>query len=203
MSIKPEFDVLAREMGLVSKKVMTGNDVGEALEEFSNKYDSPLLRRSINLIIGESESGGQIVEVIDKVIENSRKTRLLKEEMAASTVTYMIFIGSIVMVIAPALFALSGQLLMIINSFASGVGENASGLGFGMGNFQVKYDDFRLFSMLAISTIAIFSGMIISIIEKGDVKGGLRYIPLFLVVALALFVLFDSLLATAFGGIIG
>lgn len=86
-AIKPEFGILAREITIVSKKVMTGNDVGEALEEFSKKYDSPILKRSLNLIGGEIESGGKITSIIDKIIENLRKTRALKAEMAAATVS--------------------------------------------------------------------------------------------------------------------
>lgn len=204
LSIKPDFGILAREIGLVSKKVMTGNDLSEALIEFSYKYDSPILRRSINLIIGEIESGGQIVEVIDKVIINLRKTRLLKEEMAASTVTYMIFIGSIVMVISPALFALSAQLLQIIISFASKIGGSVSGqsaqgaLPFTFNEIHIDSGEFQNFSMMAIGTIGVFSAFIISIIEKGDIKGGLKYVPLFVIVGLILYIIFSVVLQGVF-----
>ena len=47
-AIKPEFGILAKEITLASKKVLTGNDVKDAMEEFSMKYDSPILRRSLN-----------------------------------------------------------------------------------------------------------------------------------------------------------
>lgn len=108
-AIKPEFGVLASEIGLVSKKVMTGNEVVDALNEFVRKYDSPILRRNFQLIIGELDSGGEIVKVIDRIIVNLKKTQILKKELAASTLTYMIFIGALVIVICPILFALSYQ----------------------------------------------------------------------------------------------
>ncbi|NJL43886.1 MAG: hypothetical protein HC945_00990, partial [Nitrosarchaeum sp.] len=84
-AIKPEFGVLANEIALVSKKVLTGSDVSEAMMEFGDKYDSPVLRRSINLMVGEMDSGGRIVDVIDKIIETLKKTKHLKDEMAANT----------------------------------------------------------------------------------------------------------------------
>ncbi len=205
-SIKPDFGILAKEIGLVSKKVLTGNDLTEALKEFSLKYDSPILRRSINLIIGEIESGGRVVDVIDKVIENLRKTKLLKEEMAASTVTYMIFIGAIVMVISPALFALSGQLLQIIIKFASNIGGSLSStqaaLPIKINEISVDPKDFRTFSIIALSTISVFSAFIISIIERGDIKGGLKYIPLFFFVTLILYAFFSWGLGIVFSGFI-
>ncbi len=204
MSIKPEFGILAKEIGLVSKKVMTGNDLSEALIEFSMKYDSPILRRSMNLIIGEIESGGTIVKVIDKVIENLRKTNLLKEEMAASTITYMIFIGAIVMVISPALFALSAQLLQIVIGFANNIGSSLStantALPFSINSINVDMKDFRIFSYASLATISIFSALIISIIEKGNARNGLKYVPLFLSVSLFLFSVFDMLLTAIFSG---
>lgn len=207
VSIKPEFGILAKEVGLVSKKVLTGNDLAEALIEFSMKYDSPILKRSVNLIVGEVESGGTIVQVIDKVIENLRKTRMLKDEMAASTVTFMIFIGAIVTVISPALFALSGQLLKIIIGFAGKISASLSSGGgvatmpFSIGDVSIKPSDFKWFSRLAISVISICSAFIISIIEKGDIKGGLRYIPIFLVASLIVFEVASWLLGLVFSGI--
>ncbi len=50
-AIKPEFGILATEVRLAAKKVMTGQDVDDSITEFTDKYDSPMLRRSFNLII--------------------------------------------------------------------------------------------------------------------------------------------------------
>lgn len=206
LSIKPDFGILAKEVGLVSKKVMTGNDLSEALIEFSMKYDSPILKRAMNLIIGEIESGGKVAEVIDKIIVNLRKTRLLKEEMAASTITYMIFIGAIVMVISPALFALSLQLLEIIVGFANKIGGSlssaSSSLPFTIGEVSISSTDFRIFSIMTLTVISIFSAFIISIIEKGDIKTGLKYIPLFVIVALLMYAIFSVALGKVFAGFV-
>lgn len=204
-SIKPEFGILAREITIVSKKVVTGNDVSEALVEFSNKYDSPILKRSINLLIGEIESGGKVTEIIDKIIENLRKTRALKAEMAAATVSYMIFIGVIVTMIAPGLFALSAQLLKIIIGFTStlsGTSAASSPLPVSFGSVSIKPENFRIFSILALSTIAIFSSMIISIIEKGSIRGGIKYVPAFLFASIIVYLVLSAVLEGVFSGII-
>ena len=208
VSIKPDFGILAKEIGLVSKKVMTGNDLTEALIEFSMKYDSPILRRSINLIIGEVESGGRVVEVIDKVIQNLRKTRMLKDEMAASTVTYMIFIGAIVMVISPALFALSAQLLQVVIGFTGNISGSIGGAAAGflpisINEVSIDPKQFVWFSRGAIASIAVSSAFIVSIIEKGNIKSGLKYVPLFLLVSLAVYTILNEVLSGVFAGIMG
>lgn len=204
-SIRPEFGLLAQEMTIVSKRVMTGSDLSEALAEFSTKYDSPTVRRNLDLVVGEIESGGRIVKVIDKVIETLKKTKALKAEMSANTITYMIFIGAVVVVIAPALFALAYQLLGIIINFTHMLGSSISGdaatilpISF---DVQIDVNDFKRFSMMALVTISVCSSMIISIIEKGDIKSGLKYIPAFSVASVVLYVLFMVILESVFGGV--
>ena len=204
-AIRPEFDLLAEEMTIVSKRVMTGNDLGDALEEFVRKYPSATLRTNMHLIMGEIEGGGRIVEVIDKVIQTMKKTRALKNEMSAATVTYMIFIGVVVVLISPALFALSFQLLQIIIDFTQNLGNSLGGTSGPVKgvNFdvQISLDDFRTFSIMALATIGICSSLIISIIEKGDMKGGLKYIPAFTISSIVLYLIFMVILANVFGGV--
>ncbi|MBN2459784.1 type II secretion system F family protein [Candidatus Woesearchaeota archaeon] len=204
-AIKPEFGILSNEIGLVSKKVATGNDVSEALQEFANKYDSPVLTRSIDLIKGEILSGGTISGVIDSLVTNLKKTKALRQEMVAATLTYMIFMAVIVIVIMPALFALSKQLLIILLKFGAQVSSSfqAAGTQNAMFNFSVANIDpfhFQMFSVGAISIIAVFTSMIISTIEKGDIRGGLKYIPLFLVGAVVMYFIFNSILGSVMSG---
>ncbi|MBU4493638.1 MAG: type II secretion system F family protein, partial [Nanoarchaeota archaeon] len=149
-AIKPEFGILASEVRLAAKKVMTGQDVDEAITEFTDKYDSPMLRRSFNLIIEGLKGGGRIAELIDRVIENIEETRMLKKDMAATNMTYVIFITFVVIVIAPGLFALSYQLLTILGNFVAkiGVTEVRGGitLPLTISTISIKPDDFVVFS---------------------------------------------------------
>ncbi len=203
-AIRPEFDILAKEMTLASKKVLTGSDIAESLLEFGAKYDSPQLRRSLNLIVSEFETGGKVAAIIDKVIDNLKKTAILKQEMAAATVTYTIFMTAIVLFITPALFALAQQLLVIIIGVTKSLAASGgSVMGGGSGNTGagINPNDFKTFSMVAIGIISTFSSMIISIISKGNVKGGVKYIPVFIGVALLIFLSLSNVLAGFFGGL--
>lgn len=202
-AINPEFSIVAKEITIVSKKVMTGNDLAEALQEFTEKYESPVLKRSFDLIIGEVESGGQIAFIVDKVIDNIRKTKVLKEEMAASTLTYMIFIGAIVILIAPGLFALSYHLLSIMSGFSAQVATEAvQGLPVKLGAGTLNLTDYRTFSVMCLMLIALFSSILISVIQTGDVRGGLKYIPAFMFSSLFFYFVFSIALGAIFGGIV-
>lgn len=203
-AIKPRFSILANEMAEVSKKVMTGYDVGRALNELGEKYDSPMLRRSVDLMISEFESGGNIADLIDKIVYNFKEARALKEDISASVVAYTIFIAALVIVIAPLLFSLSFHLLIIILGFVTklaAVTSRAESLPFTFTQVAVDPDNFRYFSIAAISVISFFSSLIVSIVEKGSIKSGLKYIPIFLGSSLAMYFVFMGLLSLVFRNI--
>ena len=203
-AIKPRFGVLGSEMAKASKKVMTGYDISKALTDLADKYNSLMLRRTIDLMISEIESGGNVSQLIDRLVDNLKETKELKDEMSASAIAYVIFISVIVVVISPLLFALSFQLLLIILNFIgqlSGATQNIASSPFKFSKTNVKPEDFRTFSLIAISVIAFFSSLIVSIVEKGDIKGGIKYIPIYIFGSMAFYFFFMKLLGSLFGGI--
>ena len=123
--------------------------------------------------------------------------------MAASTTTYVIFMVAIVLFVTPALFALAQQLLQIIIGVTSSLGASTGGGGAGIGGMSIGSSgidpgDFKTFALLAVGLIATFSAMIVSIISKGNIKGGIKNIPLFIAVSTVLFLLISNVLANFF-----
>ena len=158
----------------------------------------------MNLITSELESGGKITVIIDKVISDLKKTRLLKQEMAASTLTYVIFISVIILVISPVLFALSYQLLNVMIGFMGRfAGLNLSNMPITLSaDNAINPANFKVFSMFAIGIISIFASMIISIINKGNIRSGLKYIPVFLTSSIIMYLIAMSVLSGMFAGMV-
>ncbi|MCP3685076.1 MAG: type II secretion system F family protein [bacterium] len=210
-SIRPEFGVLSSEVKLAAKKVMTGQDVEEALTEFTSKYDSPIMKRSFDLIVEGMKGGGQISEIIARVVENIEDTKELKAEMSATNLSYVIFITIIVIFVTPLLFTLSFQFLIILEGFGTKIGpaleatSGSTGGGPSIGiplkfsEVSIQPETFKAFSRYALTIISIFSAMIVSIINTGNIKGGVKYIPFFIIGSL----LFHMLLMSVFGNIFG
>lgn len=203
-AIKSDFGILAKEIGIVSKKVATGNDIIDALEDFGKKYQSPLLRRSIDLLKSEMISGGKVADVLDQLVTSLRKTRDLKKEMVATALAYMIFMTVIVLLITPALFALSKQLLLILLSLGNKISSSVQpgSTFFSFTAPDIDPNSFNLFAIGAVGIIAIFTSIIISIIEKGDIKSGIRYIPMFLASSVILYIIFSVVLEYAMSGLV-
>lgn len=185
-AVSPDYEVLAKEIEIVAKKSMTGRDLETALQEFSEKYKSNVVKESMELIVIGLKSGGSITDLLDRLISNIRHTTNLKNELVAAVSGNIFFITLIAVVVAPVLFALSFNLLTIIQSLGSRM-SSTGGIGF-LGGFSfgteaVKGEDFIIFSRAAVFVIALFSSMLIANIKSGNIKGGFKYLPIFVICA--------------------
>jgi len=198
-SIEPQFGVLEKEIEIVAKKVMTGYDTEEALKEFSKKYNSTLLQESMDMIVVGLKSGGNVAELIDKIVKNVKDAYYLNKELIASVTSYVIFISMIAIVISPILFALSFNLMQVIQSLGEKM-TTSSSYGMIAINFDNKLDpnDFILFSKIAIIIISSMSSIIIADLREGSIKAGLKYILLFLPVSYFIYVVMLALFTRIF-----
>lgn len=192
LAVRPRFGVLAKEIEEIAKANIAGEDLNAALINFSNKYNSRILKESINLLIAGIESGGEIGLLLNKISINISETRLMQKEIAANVMTYVIFISVATIVAAPFLFALSSQLLSTTKQITQNIdmdetSSSSSFLKFDFSNEGVKLTDFNNFALMIMIFSSFFSVAIISVIRKGNVKGGLKLFPIFLAVSLVIF----------------
>lgn len=204
-SAKPEFGSLSEEIKIIARLSTTGKDLEGALNEFVKRFnkESPTITRTFSLIAESVKSGGKITAILDKIVIDLRESRKLNREMNTAVLNYIIFISLIVMIIAPGLFAISGQLLQILTKFTQSLASSfgaggAGGFSFAISPITTSLEDFRIFAISSLAVINIFSAMIISTIVKGNIKGGLKYIPLFLGVSIALYTFFSKTLSYLF-----
>lgn len=203
-AVRPRFGVLAKEMEEIAKATIAGEDLEKALLNFSRKYDSRVLKESVNLIIAGIRAGGELGDLLNKISINIQETKLMKKEISASVTTYVIFIGVASIVAAPALFGLSTQLLVIIQSLAGSLSvEPGTNVGmtmsFSISQDTISVEDFRIFAYIMLSITAFFSAAIINVIRKGNVKEGIKLMPIFVAVSLTIYTISAFLLSIMLG----
>ncbi|MBR9677209.1 type II secretion system F family protein [Candidatus Woesearchaeota archaeon] len=204
-SVRPRFGVLAKEIEVVAKKTLTGHDLDKSLIAFANKFDSDTLKRAVNLINEGMKAGGEVGDLLNKIALNIHESEIMKKEMAASVMTYVIFITFAAIVASPFLMALANQLLAVVTGLASNIdlpSGGAVGIAFSLSEDSIKLSDFRIFSYVSLTITAFFSGMIISIIRRGNAKEGIRQLPVYIAVALTIFWIASKVLSNALGGIL-
>ncbi|MBU0460948.1 MAG: type II secretion system F family protein, partial [Nanoarchaeota archaeon] len=66
-AVRPRFGVLAKEMEEVAKRTFVGEELEVALKEFSTRYDSLVLKRSIYMLIEGLKAGGEVGEILNRI----------------------------------------------------------------------------------------------------------------------------------------
>ena len=195
-AVRPRFGVLAKEIEVVAKETMSGKDLKNALKDFVAKYNSPVLKRAISLLIEGIEAGGEIGDLMTKIAANIQETKIMKQEMAANVTTYVIFISFASVIAAPFLFALSGILIQVIQGLGSTFGGTTANVGMGISftGTGIKYSDFRIFAVVTLIMTSFFSSAIIATIKKGDIKSGFKNIPIFIISSLSIYLIAQLIL---------
>lgn len=203
-AVRPRFGVLAKEIEIVAKETMGGVDLKTALERFASRYDSTVLKRSVSMLNEGVEAGGKIGDLLNRIAINIQEQRAMLKEMSANVTTYVIFITFATVVAAPFLFALSQVLIEVVKNLGSALGSSSSvaggvGLSLSFSGTGVTTSDFRIFAIVSLILTSFFSAMMISIIKKGNVKSGVKYIPIFILVSLALYFIAQGLAGKLLG----
>ncbi len=202
-AVRPRFGVLATEIEEVAKRTFVGEPLESALQHFVRKYDSKVLERSINLLVEGMRAGGEIGELLNKIAGNIQETNIMKKEMAANVTTYVIFITFATVIAAPFLFGMAYQLIMVIKEVFSriDVGPGAvAGMPITISQGVISIVDFRNFAIVSLLITSFFSAIIVSTIKKGDIKGGIKYIPAFAISSIVLFLIVVKLFSMFVGG---
>jgi hypothetical protein len=99
--------------------------------------------------------------------------------------------------------SLSSQLLGIITRILSKIEiPQNTGVGFQLSSVGITIADFRIFAIANLFVTSFFSAIIVATIKKGEVKEGLKYIPIFIATSIAIFLILSKLLGLLIGRMI-
>jgi Flp pilus assembly protein TadB len=205
-AIRDKFGVLADEMEIVAKKIMAGKEIDKAIYEFTEKYDSSILKKSFILLIESLESGGEIASLINKIAWSVKENQIMKKEIAANVTMYTMFISFASIIVAPLLYALSHRIIILMTNLTStldlsSVTTISTKLPLQTIGQGITASDFKVFAFIMLFVTSLFSGMIISTVKKGSVKEGLKSLPFYVIIPFLLFLIFSVVLTSLFSNI--
>jgi hypothetical protein len=206
LSARKEFGPLSDAIKRSGKEMMTGKSLQESLLSVPTTIKSEILNTTISLVIKGVKAGGQLVALFEETALDIRRREAIKKEVKANILMYGIFIGFAGCAGAPVLYALSGYLVGTIGrlgSVAQVPSEFQSRLPMmRFGEIAIDEGFLFLFSITAILITTVFGGMIIGIIDSGKEKSGIKYIPIMLASALAVYFIAGGIINVMFGSLI-
>ena len=205
-AVRPEFGPLESELKIVSSETMSNIPLVTSFESMSARIKSSLVAHSVQLLVNGISLGGDMAALLDEVAADMINTQEMKKEIRANVMMYGIFIVFASILASPALFSVSSfyielQHRLFTNNDLSDIGMvQNSPITVTAPNISV--DEVNMFSLAAISVNAFFSAILLGTIFYGEPRRGFKYIPVFLIISLAVFFLARAVLSSMLGNML-
>ncbi len=135
--------------------------------------------------------------------------QIIKKEIAASLLMYVIFIVFAAAVGTPFLFSVSSKLIALLESVFAQIPDTAGTATLGSSSFirpqPPIVTSYQFFIFVIISTLvtATVSSLMIGCIQKGSKREGIKYLPFILLCGLVIFFIVSAVLDQFVRGIGG
>ncbi len=209
LSAREEFGPLAEAIKEAGKEMITGGSLEDAFRRLGNFVKSDILESTMKLINGGVKSGGELVSLLEETAIDIRRRQAIKKEVKANILMYGIFIVFAGAIAAPVLYALTIHLVAMMSQFGTATSTSADmpmsgGMfsGAGGGGVELSPEFLFIFSIVSLSITTFFSGLIVGIIDSGKERSGIKYIPIFVIMALVIFLVSNGMLDAFFAGMI-
>ncbi len=188
---RPEFGALHDEIMLGAAKASSAASLTDALSGMSDYFDSRIFRRTINLFAKGMRSGGQLARLLRASADEVQHIRDLRAELAASTRTYTLFLGFIMVIIMPFLLSISALFVKIFVELQpeyEGIDtEMVGSVPMFSGKIFIAPAEMILISIFTLVLTSFLVSILAGIIKKGSALYGIRYFPIFAIASVLFF----------------
>jgi len=211
-SARPEFAPLTQEIQEFNKRIASGESLQNSLIILSTRFRSRQLKRTVNLMLEGITYGGGMVDLLERVAADIRQQQLLQKEIAGQLFMYSLFIIFASVFAAPLLFAVSVEMINITTSIWSGISSQLQGGKIQMAGAlsmftpkppSITSEDFKNFALATMIMISTFAAFIVASISSGVTSRGIRYVPIFILISVVIFLGAQSFLESMFGSFFG
>lgn len=200
-AITPSLGPLGIDIDRLVIRMRAGDRVADVLASYTSRYDSYLIEETFSVIREAYVGGGGLAPVLDRIADHLDVIDQLKKEAVASIANYMIFMTIVAVIIAPLLFALSYNMLELLQELLKRVAATGSNpyLPAFVTQFNVSLPDFVAFSRICTGVIAGSAAAIIGTVRSGNVRGSSALIVMYILGSLVVYEIALILLKAFFG----
>jgi len=209
VSARSEFGPLEKEIRSAAKETLSGGSVEDSLGKIADKFNSKILRKSIELLTEGIRRGGDVPRLLDSLAEDIRQIKILRKEVNAIVMIYVIFIFLASAFGAPLLYAVSGYLVKTMSDIGTTIDVRQSFATAGgripLSTFnvsEINAEFLDMYAILAMIITSVFSGIFIGLIQEGRESSGLKFTPVLIFISLAVYFITKNLITNAFNIII-
>lgn len=192
-SARKEFGPLAKEIDKAAKStIVAGTPFSEAMMGMTERVQSEIFAKTMRLIVEGMRSGGDLADLLEKTSYDIRKSAALRKEVAATVLTYKLFMLSAAGMGAPVLYAVSSFMMGMIMDMKEKISISGSQTSQVLPMFtassSVPADLVFWFAVIAIGVTAVFGSLTAGVITNGKESSGFKYVPMILAISMIIFI---------------
>ena len=198
--VNADYGPLSKQFRYVLNDLQSGSVIDIALGRFAERVPSDLVKRTVTIIIDAFHAGGGLAKVMEDVAEDARQTHRLMEERKAKTTMQSMFI----VVSAVVLFPFIVGAAFGIMDFFKRMGKTFAGTQIlsaeEYANMVSAMDTIQMFLTVYVLFQAAVSSLMISAMREGRALAGIRFAPVFMLIAYLILKGTTALVAGLLGG---
>ncbi len=208
LAARPEFSYFSEDVKEVNRQLYGGVTLQNSLLDLGKRYRSLQLQHTIRMMIEGIQYGGGMTDLLNQIAKDIRNQQMVQKEISGQLFMYTIFITFASVIGAPVLYALTSSMIGVTDTVWAGIlKQNPGGLpSIGVSFLkpqppQITIEQYRNFAITAVILITGFGAFIVSAIATGSVLKGLRFLPIFLIAGVGIFLVVSSVISGIFNSI--
>ncbi len=180
------YGALTSEIKTMAAQVEWGVDFADSLARFAKRTHTPLIDRTVNLIIEAQRAGGSVVEILTAASEDAREIKQIISERNTQMSMYTVVIYIAYFVFITVVLVLSAQFIPAFKAAVGGTGGDAGAAGQQVGGLTFKDfdpEDFNTVFFHAALAQAVGGGLVGGVLSKGSPVAGFLHIGIMMVMA--------------------
>jgi flagellar protein FlaJ len=190
MSARAEFGPLSEQIKEAGKALVVGEGIEKAFKIIPEKINSPVLRKTMNLIVEGVVKGGNLAPMLENLAEDIKSSLILRRDIKAHVNSYIMFIFMAIGIGSPILYAASTYLaetLIGLSEILPTQNLQTGMLSLSLSSVQLSPEFILGYTIALMLIAAIFGGLLIGLIQEGKEFAGVKYIPILIFLELGLF----------------
>lgn len=169
---KGVYGALTPEIRKMSAQVEWGVNFTEALRRFSTRVKTPLISRTVALVVEASRAGGNTVDILAAAATDAQEIKMILEERRRQMGIYSIIIYVAFLVFLSVIFILANQFLPSFQEAVSGAaGQQVAGFRFGAFETETYVNIFFHAALIQ----GVGGGLVAGVMTDGHPLGGLKH----------------------------
>lgn len=181
VTARGEYGALTPAIRWIDNLMSWGVTFEDAQTLFAKKYPTPLIKRSVSIILEAARAGGEIGDILETVADDAKEMKTFETKRRAETYPYIIICYLSFFVFVAVIVMISTHFMPVMEEVAGRAAVP------GIGGFAASPEDIALYKKLFFHALIIqgfFAGIVTGKVGEGRVTAGLKHSIIFVAVAI-------------------